>query len=237
MRTIEQRPSEPATGKTSHHWSDWAGFWLNLALVGFTLVRSWRLGIFLLPGVAFELMVAAAFLIRRPAKRRLLGLGPRITTYGGALIMLVFIPVAATWFPAWVAPSSTPALRIGGALVWLFGTTLGLWPLWYLRKSFSLEPQARDLVTTGPYRFARHPIYSMYILNYIGLWLSHLSVPLSLALCVWTALTLGRMYYEEQVLTLQFPAYREYRKRVGALGPRLWAPTTQVTASSSGEAT
>jgi protein-S-isoprenylcysteine O-methyltransferase Ste14 len=225
-------------GKTAHHWSDWAGFWLTLALVGYTLMRSWRLGVLLLPGVAFELMVAVSFLIRRPARRRLTGLGPRITTYGGALFMMVFIPAAATWFPAWVAPSPTPTLRIGGTLIWLCGTAVGLWPLWYLRKSFSLEPQARDLVTTGPYRFARHPIYSMYVLNYVGLWLSHLSVPLSLALCLWAGLTLGRMYYEEKVLTQQFPEYHEYRNRVGALGPRLSrARTTRVAASPHGEAT
>ena len=36
------------------------------------------------------------------------------------------------------------------------GSVLGLWPLWYLRHSFSLEPEARTLVVAGPYRLARH---------------------------------------------------------------------------------
>ncbi len=208
--------------RARHHWSDWAGFVLNLGMAVFILARSWRLGIFILPGLWYELMVAASFLIRRPAVRKLTGWLPRVATYGGSLLMLAVLQLAVIWFPDWATASSTASLRIGGSLIWLLGTLIGIWPLWYLRKSFSLEPQARNLVTTGPYRIVRHPIYAMYTLNYLGLWISHLTVPLGIALGVWFGLTLLRIHYEEKVLTQAFPAYADYRDRVGALLPRIF---------------
>jgi protein-S-isoprenylcysteine O-methyltransferase Ste14 len=106
-------------------------------------------------------------------------------------------------------------------VLWLGGALLCLWPLWYLRRNFSVEPEARDLVTEGPYRWARHPVYAVYLLVNSGILLSHLTAPLALLMTGWLALLLIRVRYEEDVLSRAFPQYREYRRRVGAFGPRL----------------
>ena len=37
---------------------------------------------------------------------------------------------------------------------------LGVYGLLYLRRSLSIIPEARRLVTGGPYRFIRHPLYA-----------------------------------------------------------------------------
>jgi protein-S-isoprenylcysteine O-methyltransferase Ste14 len=108
-----------------------------------------------------------------------------------------------------------------GIAVWLAGALLALWPLWQLRRAFSVEPQARELVTSGPYRFARHPIYAAYVLVNCGLWLRHPTLPFGTVLAIWLALLAVRIRYEERVLEGVFPEYAAYRARVGALGPRL----------------
>ena len=41
---------------------------------------------------------------------------------------------------------------------------LAVWGLLYLRKSFSIIPEARRVVSGGPYRFIRHPLYAAEII-------------------------------------------------------------------------
>jgi protein-S-isoprenylcysteine O-methyltransferase Ste14 len=101
----------------------------------------------------------------------------------------------------------------------LAGTALAFWSAWYLGKSFSLLPQARALVTTGPYRFVRHPIYLGGLLITIGeIWLRF--SPLVVALnVVFVAAQVVRLRYEESILERTFPEYAEYRSRTSALIP------------------
>jgi protein-S-isoprenylcysteine O-methyltransferase Ste14 len=101
----------------------------------------------------------------------------------------------------------------------LAGTALAFWSAWYLGTSFSLLPQARHLVTSGPYRYVRHPIYLGGLLIAVGeVWLrfSMLVVLLNL---LFLAAQIVRLRYEEDLLERTFPAYREYRARTAALIP------------------
>jgi protein-S-isoprenylcysteine O-methyltransferase Ste14 len=101
----------------------------------------------------------------------------------------------------------------------LAGTALAFWSAWYLGTSFSLLPQARHLVTSGPYRYVRHPIYLGGLLIAVGeVWLrfSMLVVLLNL---LFLAAQIVRLRYEEDLLERTFPAYREYRARTSALVP------------------
>lgn len=211
-------PAGVAAGR--RHWSDYVGFVFYLGFAVAIVVRSPGLGLLMLPTFLHELLIALSFLLRRPLRRELPGWGPRLAAYGGSFILVVFMPLAGALRPEWLAPTPNPGLRVAGFLLWLTGATLGLWPIWYLRRSFSVEPQARGLVTAGPYRLARHPIYTGYILSYLGLWLGRPTLPLLLALLAWFGLTVARIRYEEAVLAAAFPEYAAYRQRVGAFGPR-----------------
>jgi protein-S-isoprenylcysteine O-methyltransferase Ste14 len=131
---------------------------------------------------------------------------------------MVFILAASQYRPEWLRPTPDETLRWVGAILWLAGAVLCLWPLWYLRRSFSLEPEARTLVTSGPYRLARHPIYTVYLLINAGILLRHLTLPFAIVLALWVALLVIRVRYEEGVLTAAFPEYPEYRRRVRAFG-------------------
>ena len=85
------------------------------------------------------------------------------------------------------------------------------------------EPGAgSELVTTGPYRWVRHPMYA-------AIWLWSLAQGLMLAnwLAGWAAVaTLAPLYWirtprEERMMIAQFgDAYRDYMTRTGRLVPR-----------------
>jgi protein-S-isoprenylcysteine O-methyltransferase Ste14 len=79
--------------------------------------------------------------------------------------------------------------------------------LWHLRYAFSIEPAARRLVTSGPYAISRHPVYAGYVAQYLGMLITLPSVPFALALTLWAAAMIDRMYLEEAVLREAFPEY------------------------------
>jgi len=207
--------------RSSRHWSDWVGV-VAFTAIGVNIYRqSPVLGILILPGILQELIVSASFLLRPRPRRTATGWMPRLVAYANTFGVMLFLLYAAARHPDWIRPSDSPSLRTAGAYIWLFGALLSLWPLWYLRRSFSVEPEARDLVTNGPYRWARHPIYAVYLLINGGILLSHLTFPLAAVLAGWLALLLVRIRYEERVLATVFPTYLDYSRRVGAFGPRL----------------
>lgn len=203
------------------HWSDWVG------LVAYTCIaiNLWRtsteLGVLMLPGFLHEALIAISFLIRSPARRASTWWVPRAMGYAHTFFFPVFLWAAAVWHPAWVTATSNENVKLAGTYLWLISSIIGLWPLWYLRRSFSLEPEARHLVIAGPYRLARHPIYAVYVLLYFGIWLRTLDPVFLAAYCIWLGLLFLRIRFEEGVLSAEFPEYADYRRRVGALGPKL----------------
>jgi protein-S-isoprenylcysteine O-methyltransferase Ste14 len=205
----------------THHWSDWLGLAAFTALAVALWRRAPEFGLAVIPGLSAELLVAASFVLRRPPRRTAQGWAPRAVAYAHTFLPMVFIELASARRPAWLAPTDNALVATTGAVLWLGGALLALWPLWQLRWAFSVEPQARELVTSGPYRFARHPIYAAYTLVNAGLWLRHPTLPFGTVLLAWFVLLGLRIRYEERVLLSAFPAYAAYRARVGALGPRL----------------
>lgn len=202
--------------------ADWVGCAFFCAFALTLPLTSGKSGLLLLPPMLYEVGVAATFLVRGRPRRTLSGIGPRAAAYGATFLLPLFLWAAARWFPAYLASSTLPALRIAGVSTWLFGALLTFWPIWYLRRSFSIEPAARELTTNGPYRLARHPIYATQILEYVGIWMLHATIPFGIALVAWFAVLRVRVGYEERVLRAEYPEYDLYRQRVGAFGPRLW---------------
>jgi len=101
----------------------------------------------------------------------------------------------------------------------LAGTLVAAWGAWTLGRAFSLLPQARQLVITGPYRYVRHPIYLGGFLITLGeVWLRWSPLVLGLNL-LFVAAQLVRLRYEEDTLSAAFPEYADYRARTSCVVP------------------
>jgi protein-S-isoprenylcysteine O-methyltransferase Ste14 len=207
---------------TTRQWSDWIGTAAFAAIAVTLFDRAPAFGLLVLPALLQEILIAISFLVRGRSRAGTVGWVPRLVAYANSFLVVAFIWVASGGHRDWIRATGDAELRALGAVLWLAGAVLALWPLWHLRRSFSIEPEARELVTSGPYRFARHPVYAVYLLINLGILLRHLTVPFALVMAVWLGLLLIRIRYEEEVLARAFPTYREYRRRVAAFGPRLW---------------
>jgi len=121
-------------------------------------------------------------------------------------------------YPAWLRWLGALLLAAGIALLGLSHHHLG-------RSFHSLVVSKEDhvLVETGPYRWIRHPIYTAYLMNYLGGGL--LAGNLILTFVPFTAyvmLVAVRVEEEEAVMRETFgQAYVEYADRTGRLLPRL----------------
>jgi protein-S-isoprenylcysteine O-methyltransferase Ste14 len=100
------------------------------------------------------------------------------------------------------------------------GLAYAVWGLAYLRRSFSIIPEARRLVTGGPYALSRHPVYLGEIVAAIGINLATFGLPSALAVLYFVICEVLRMRWEEDVLSRAFPSeYPDYAARVPRYAP------------------
>ncbi|KGJ06155.1 Protein-S-isoprenylcysteine O-methyltransferase Ste14 [Paracoccus halophilus] len=112
-----------------------------------------------------------------------------------------------------------PVIRGAGFLLLLAGGALMLWAAAVMRaaRTSFMPGQSPDaLVTGGPFRFSRNPIYLGDVIALAGLMLA-LSAPAGLVLVPAFALLLERRFirHEEKLVAAAIgPAYDRYRARV-----------------------
>jgi protein-S-isoprenylcysteine O-methyltransferase Ste14 len=110
---------------------------------------------------------------------------------------------------------------ISTALI-LIGTVGAVFALARLGRSFSVMAETRRLVTSGPYRFVRHPLYLTEEIAVIGVFIQFASAWAILLLALQIGFQLRRMHNEERVLTTNFPEYGVYRQTTARLIPRVY---------------
>jgi protein-S-isoprenylcysteine O-methyltransferase Ste14 len=204
----------------AHHWSDWAGF-LVFTLIWVGVLKSApALGLMTVPLLLHPILSSAGFLLRKPLIASASGVLPRLLGYAATFGVVLCLALFQARRPLWIAPTANTALRAAGLALWGMGAAFDLYTVWSLRHGMSIIPQARTLITTGPYRFARHPLYAAYILQNTGVWLRFQSWPVALVVLGWFLITLLRVRYEERVLAANFPEYQEYRQRTAMFFPR-----------------
>jgi len=123
--------------------------------------------------------------------------------------------VIATWF---VGPRLTGlAPHVAGTVLLAAGAVLFVAARRAMGRSFTIFPRPKeggDLVTSGPFRIVRNPIYLGVLLCLVGGALLHgswIALALTGALAVlWS----GKVRVEERHLAARFPEYAAYRARV-----------------------
>jgi protein-S-isoprenylcysteine O-methyltransferase Ste14 len=205
-------------GIAAHRVSDWLGFLCFVLLAYSTARKMPAVGLLLIPTLVHELLSAVSFLIRDKPLAAVRSLRARVAAYAGTFLILGFLNVAHQFRPDWVVPTPLRPMAAVGVLLWFNGSLFTIYALWHLRRALSIEPQARRLVMSGPYGFARHPIYTGYFMLYCGMWLLFPTLPFAVVLLVWSLLMRDRIRHEERVLEATFPEYASYRQHVGALG-------------------
>jgi len=127
---------------------------------------------------------------------------------------------AVVAFEAPTSHSLTALVFAGDALavvscLWLLAAVLAL------GRCFGILPEARGLVTRGPYRLVRHPVYLGELGACAGLALTSPSLRNAIVLAALAIAQRVRMSFEERALASAFTDYLDYASRTPRLIPSL----------------
>ena len=114
------------------------------------------------------------------------------------------------------------AVKVVGVVLFAAGLGLAVWARLYLGRNWGMpmtQKREPELVTSGPYRFVRHPIYSGILLAFVGTALATNGYFLIVfAVCLIYFTYSARV--EEGIMTTAFPqVYPGYRERTKMLIP------------------
>jgi protein-S-isoprenylcysteine O-methyltransferase Ste14 len=143
---------------------------------------------------------------------------PRLKSY--IFVVVQFLSMGLIIFPGNIIPEG----------IYLFPFVAGIlligWAIGTMEPGkFNIVPDLKvdsKLVTTGPYSFIRHPMYSAILMIMTSLVLSNFSY---LKLAFWLVLFIDlilKLSYEEEMLKDNFFEYPEYIKRTKRLFPYIF---------------
>jgi len=151
--------------------------------------------------LASEALVVALTLVRRSA-----GVVDRSWR---ARLLTTF----STFGPPLVHPASTVlAPELLTVMISAVGLSIVVMGKMSLGRSFGLTPANRGIVSSGLYRFLRHPIYLGYLITHIGFFLANAGMWNLVVLVAADVALMARAVCEEKTLALD-PAYRTYMTR------------------------
>lgn len=129
--------------------------------------------------------------------------------------------------PSWMAWSQLPLptwLRLSGAALGIVTDGLIYWVFSSLGNNVSptvVTRQQHQLVTAGPYRWVRHPLYTVGFLSYISFAILAATWYVAILAVVALVLLSLRVPAEEAALIARNgDAYRDYAKRTGRFLPK-----------------
>ena len=167
----------------------------------------------------YWLLAAAGAKRQEPRAGTAAGIGVRF-----GLVLLVFLLARTRTLGAAAGIIQIPAVQGLGIVLFVAGLALAIWARLYIGRNWGMPMSVKadpELVTTGPYRYVRHPIYSGVILGMVGtalaVGLDWLIVALLMAVYFIYSATV-----EEKNLVRLFPTtYPSYKRSTKMLVPFL----------------
>jgi protein-S-isoprenylcysteine O-methyltransferase Ste14 len=123
----------------------------------------------------------------------------------------------------WVHPVQNTVVQMIGSLMMITCVVLFILAHINMGDNWSPVPEQKEnheLVTDGIFRWARHPMYAVFLWAAIGTSLATLNWLIAWCVFGFVVMTIRRIKTEEDILINLFgDKYLEYRIRVSALGP------------------
>src|SRR5882762_4571095 len=164
--------------------------------------------------ILYLVVIAATVVVRMRPAGKARGIEPRASALIGTFLFTVVVLFPRRELSLTAAAVST--------LLTLAGNALAIIVLTQLRGSFSIMAEARQLVTSGVYRYVRHPLYLAEEIALVGVVMQYLSLWTALLLAAQIAFQLRRMHNEEAVLGENFPEYAAYKANAARLLPGIY---------------
>ena len=141
------------------------------------------------------------------------------------LVAAQFALIASLLHPMETLLPNSPGDLLG-TLCLVVCVLLFVWAFASMRVgNFSLAPEPRggaQMVTRGPYRWIRHPMYTSVILGGMGALLTRATLADGLQCGLLTIVILAKIRREESLLSQRYQAYIEYKSRTVALLPGIF---------------
>ena len=132
-------------------------------------------------------------------------------------VLTTFAPPALSFLSR--SELTKPGVFLLADLIIVLGMILSIYSLSSLGRSFSIIPQARKLVQSGPYRLVRHPLYLGELIGLFGIVLAGLTIPKIAVFLLIVTCQVYRAFQEEKLLADVFPEYKEYCLRTARFIP------------------
>jgi protein-S-isoprenylcysteine O-methyltransferase Ste14 len=112
-------------------------------------------------------------------------------------------------------------------ILYLLGLILGIWAVikMVLVSKLRVTPgiaQGSKLVTDGPYKYVRHPMYSGVLLAGLSLVINYPNILRVIILAILVVDLVIKMNYEEILLKIYFSDYKVYKRFTWKLIPYLY---------------
>jgi protein-S-isoprenylcysteine O-methyltransferase Ste14 len=133
------------------------------------------------------------------------------------LALIILLPAEDHW-------SVTRTVQIAGRGLEVVGLALGIWAATALGRGLTPSPLPNGrvaMVTRGPYRWVRHPMYTAVMTFMAGVVVLGESLFAAGAFLLLVVLLWLKSRWEEQHLAGAFPGYRDYAAATGRFLPRV----------------
>ena len=196
--------------------ADFFGIFINLFALTFALMKLENteqiIGVLLFS--ILEIVQIVALIPNAPWKKSLIEGTSKLSIALIAILGASFGFLWTTFGAGYLEPSHhlIQAVSFIGLFITLLGQFLCIWGIITLRKSFSLLPEARELVTTGPYKLFHHPIYVGYSMVMFAQVLLYQNLYIFIGFIIAVFLFILRAKFENSKLSI-LPEYNMYVHR------------------------